>query len=61
MSEAIELVKEWRALHKTWTGGPKNRKKVSLYEAASMLDVPKKTLDDYYCQLRLAEQHCFDF
>jgi hypothetical protein len=26
-----------------------------------MLGVPKKTLDDYYCQLRIAEQHGFDF
>ena len=55
------MVREWRALHETWTGVPKNRKKVSLPQAASMLGVPKKTLDDYYCQLRIAEQHEFDF
>ena len=34
---------------------------MNLQEAARQVGVSKKSLDDYYCQFRLAEQHCFDF
>jgi len=45
----IEIVKKWRELHQS-----KNSiKKMSLLEAAKMLRMPKKSLDDYYYQLRL--------
>jgi hypothetical protein len=34
---------------------------VSLQEAAKMVGLPKKSLDDYYYQLRLGEKYDFDF
>lgn len=34
---------------------------MNLQEAAKQIGVSKKSLDDYYCQFRLAEQHNFDF
>jgi hypothetical protein len=34
---------------------------MSLAEAAKSIGVSKKTLDDYYYQLRLGEFYCFDF
>jgi len=30
-----------------------------LQDAAKLTGIPKKSLDDYYCQLRLAEQYGF--
>jgi hypothetical protein len=32
-----------------------------LQDAARLVGVPKKSLDDYYCQLRLGELYHFDF
>lgn len=61
VAEAIELVKRWRGLHLSCPKPNNARKKVNLQEAARMLGVSKKSLDDYYCQLRLAEQYGFDF
>jgi hypothetical protein len=61
VAEAIDLVKRWRNLHLNCTKPNNNKKKINLQEAARMLDVSKKSLDDYYCQLRLAEMHGFDF
>lgn len=61
VAEAIELVKRWRSLHLNCSKPNNARKKVNLQEAARMLGVSKKSLDDYYCQLRLAEQYGFDF
>ena len=37
------------------------KKKMNLQEAAKEVGVSKKSLDDYYCQLRLAELHNFNF
>ncbi len=34
---------------------------MNLQEAAREVGVSKKSLDDYYCQLRLAELHNFNF
>jgi len=47
--EVIEIVKKWRDIHLNKTAF----KKVSLQEAAKMIGLPKKSLDDYYYQLRL--------
>lgn len=61
VGEAIGLVKKWRNLHLNCTKPNNNKKKINLQEAAKMLAVSKKSLDDYYCQLRLAELYQFDF
>ncbi len=34
---------------------------MNLLDAAKMVGVSKKSLDDYYCQLRLGELYGFDF
>ena len=39
----------------------KKLKKVSLVQAANLVGVSKKTLDDYYYQLRTGEKLGFDF
>ena len=51
-------VKRWREL-----SNPKSpwEKKLTLQEAAKELGFNKKTLDDYYSYLRLAESLGFDF
>lgn len=55
--EVIEIVKRWREIHQS----KNNLKKVSLQEAAKIVGLPKKSLDDYYYQLRLGEKYDFDF
>ncbi len=55
----IELVKKWRNLH---LHGHKNlNRRLNLQDAAKILGISKKSLDDYYCQLRLGEFYDFDF
>jgi hypothetical protein len=33
----------------------------ALQQAAKIVGISKKSLDDYYCQLKLAEEYGFDF
>ena len=40
---------------------PVNGIKLNLQEAAEVLGISKKSLDDYYYQLRLGEKYDFDF
>lgn len=37
------------------------RKRLNLQDAAKLVGISKKSLDDYYCQLRLGEFYEFDF
>lgn len=54
------MVKRWRELH--LSGSPSNNnKRMSLTAAAREVGVNRKTLEDYYCLLRLAELYHFDF
>lgn len=53
----IETVKKWREIHL----GKDNLRRVSLQEAAKLIGLPKKSLDDYYYQLRLGEKYGFAF
>jgi hypothetical protein len=59
IAETIELVKRWRNLH--LHGHNTLRRRLNLQDAAKVLGVSKKSLDDYYCQLRLGEFYGFDF
>lgn len=61
IAEAIALVKHWRNLHLTAPKPTNPKKKMNLQEAAKEVGVSKKSLDDYYCQLRLAELHNYNF
>lgn len=55
----IEVVKKWREIH--LHGYKSIKKRLNLQDAAKLVGVPKKSLDDYYCQLRLGELYHFDF
>jgi hypothetical protein len=59
IAETIELVKRWRELH--LHGLNALRRRLNLQDAAKLVGVSKKSLDDYYCQLRLGEFYGFDF
>lgn len=48
---------KWREFHDY----PQDGKKRTLQEAARLVGVSKKSLDDYYYQLRVGEKHDFDF
>lgn len=45
---------EWREISQ-------KNPKITLDDAAKMVGVPKKTLDDYYMQIKAASEHHFDF
>jgi hypothetical protein len=51
--EVIELVQKWRLHH----SDPPDGKRKTLQEAAKLVGVSKKSLDDYYYQLRVGEKH----
>lgn len=53
IKEVLKLVAEWRDIH--------NAKKITLELAAQEVGLSKKTLDDYYQQIKLAETYLFDF
>ncbi|KAL4459498.1 hypothetical protein ABPG74_018111 [Tetrahymena malaccensis] len=57
-----EKVSEWRAMHETgFRDQNGNLQKLNLDHAANYIGISRKTLDDYYLQLRRAEQLGFDF
>ena len=53
------MVKRWRDIH--LLRGERKGKRLTLLEAASIIGISKKSLDDYYCQLRLGELYHFDY
>lgn len=55
--EVIESIRKWRSFHKVRIEGAK----VSLLQAAEFIGISKKSLDDYFCQLRLGEKYGFAF
>lgn len=61
ISDIIERVKEWKRL----SVGVKNKfgkiEKYSLEEAASLVNISKKSLDDYLLQLRFGYKYKFNF
>ena len=61
IGEIVAKVAEWRKLY----GGVDNsdgiKKKYSLEDAAEMVGIAKKTLDDYLLQIRAGHQYNFDF
>lgn len=59
IGEVLELVKRWRHLH--LHGHRSLNRRMNLQEAARVVGVSKKSLDDYYCQLRLGEFYSFNF
>lgn len=57
IKEIIELVHRWRELHDS----PVDGKKINLQESAKIVGISKKSLDDYYYQLRMGEKYGFEF
>lgn len=53
------MVKRWRNLH--LYGHKSLNRRLNLQDAAKLVGISKKSLDDYYCQLRLGEFYNFDF
>lgn len=53
----MELVHRWRELHDC----PSEGKKINLQESAKIVGISKKSLDDYYYQLRMGEKYGFEF
>ena len=53
------MVKKWRDLH--LHGHAALRRRLNLQDAAKLVGISKKSLDDYYCQLRLGELYHFDY
>ena len=61
ISEIIRKVTKWRKLY-TGTAMPDGRVvKYSSKEAANMIGIAKKTLDDYLLQMRIGMKYGFDF
>lgn len=67
----LAIVKQWREIHLNNQGNQGNQgngmssmhpgRKINLQEAAAIIGISKKSLDDYYYQLRLGEKYGFDF
>ena len=61
ISEVIDALVRWEDLSKPKSNGRKLLKKYNKQEAADKIDIPKKSLEDYMCQIRIAKSHGFDF
>jgi len=59
--EIVNKVTEWRKLYTGIRGSDGNLTKYSLEEAAAIVGIAKKTLDDYLLQLRFGKKYGFDF
>ena len=58
--EAFEMVESWRRLYRE--GSKKGvKEKINLDKAASILDIPRKTLEDYYLLIRNGANYGFNF
>jgi hypothetical protein len=51
--EVLERVAKWRSIHSS--------RGVTLEEASKEVHLPKKTLDDYFYQIKQGEEYGFDF
>jgi len=53
IGEIVKKVYEWRRLYNGFTiDGSKKRKSLSLFESAAVVQVNKKSLDDYMLQIK---------
>ena len=65
ISDVIKIINKWRELyngsHVPDANGRLVFKSYSLIEAAAIIKVPKRSLDDYLLQLRFGNKFGFDF
>ena len=59
IKDVLQSVRLWRKIHNNLDKDSVSR--VSLQDAAKVVGISKKSLDDYFSQLRLAEEYGFDF
>ena len=57
----VEKVNAWRKLYNGFYNENGEHTRYSLDQAAKMIDISKKSLDDYLLQLRLGRKYGFDF
>ena len=57
----VEKVNAWRRLYNGFYNEKGEHTRYSLDQAAKMIDISKKSLDDYLLQLRLGRKYGFDF
>ncbi len=61
IGQIIEQVSEWRRYYNGYTDYHGKFVKLPLEEAALKVGIPKKSLDDYFLQLRLGKKYGFNF
>lgn len=61
IGDVVEKVTQWRRMYTGYVDEEGIVVKMTLMEAATMLDVPKKSLDDYLLLLKMGRQYGFDF
>ena len=61
LSVIIAKVKKWRDLYYGYSSQEGSKTRFSLEDAAKMVNLPKKTLDDYLQQLKIGKKYGFDF
>lgn len=59
--EVVAIVYEWRRFYVGRMMADGKVEKYSVEEAARIIGVPKKTLDDYFFQIQIGRQNGFDF
>ena len=58
----VKKVQDWRRCYEVGVDNPETgRRKLSLDESANYVRLSRKTLDDYYAQIRRGQQLGFDF
>eukprot|EP00826_Nyctotherus_ovalis_P065253 TRINITY_DN9586_c0_g2_i2.p4 TRINITY_DN9586_c0_g2~~TRINITY_DN9586_c0_g2_i2.p4 ORF type:complete len:108 (-),score=40.22 TRINITY_DN9586_c0_g2_i2:152-475(-) len=61
IGQVIDQVAAWKKYYNGHTDYHGKQIKLSLNEAAEKVGVPKKSLDDYYLQLRMGKSYGFNF
>ena len=61
IAHILETVHKWRKYYHGYTDHRGNYKKLKLQQAAAKVKMPKKSLDDYLLQIRMAAKLGFDF
>jgi len=61
IGQVIDQVIIWRKYYNGYTDYHGKQVKLSLDEAAAKVGVPKKSLDDYFLQLRMGKMYGFNF
>lgn len=61
IGEVVEKVTQWRKMNAGYVDDNGMLIKMTLLEAAAILSIPKKSLDDYLSLLRLGKEYGFDF